>query len=151
MALRSDKEKGERVKDEELDDTKQRIVEASERSKTFLEDIRVHPDDFGEVHDNLRSFVLYRFFLIDDDPQTEDVEELAHMSIEKLAEINKRGMLQDLSNNCTGVSSETMKKALLIMTLQKSLGVTFDPEKNETLPQMATAIVGQLGQGGGGD
>lgn len=151
MAPPSVEEKGKRVKEEELDDTRRRIVEASERSKTFLDDIRVRPDDFGEVHDNLRSFVLHRFFLMDDDPQTEDVEELAHMSIEKLAEINKRGMLQDLSNNCTGVSSETMKKALLVMTLQKSLGVTFDPDENDTLPQMAAAIVGQLGQGGGGD
>ena len=129
---------------ENFEAVKRRIVDAKEASAAFLENIKDDPSDFKAVHANLRSFVLYRFFLMDDDPQTDSIDELSRMSLRKLAEINKRGMLQDLSNNCVGVSSETMKKALLIMTLQKQLGVTFDPEENDTLAQLAQRIVRQL-------
>ena len=50
-------------------------------------------------------------------------------------------MLQDLSNNCVGVSSETMKKALLIMTLQKQLGIVFDSEENDTMPSCFCNVI----------
>ena len=125
---------------ENFEVVKQHIVDAKEASAAFLENIKDDPSDFKAVHANLRSFVLYRFFLMDDDPQTDSIDEL----LRKLAEINKRGMLQDLSNNCVGVSSETMKKALLIMTLQKQLGIVFDSEENDTLAQLAQSIVRQL-------
>ena len=111
---------------ENFEVVKRHIVDAKESSAAFLENIKDDPSDFKAVHANLRSFVLYRFFLMDDDPQTDSIDELSRMSLRKLAEINKRGMLQDLSNNCVGVNSETMKKALLIMTLQKQLGIVFD-------------------------
>ena len=129
---------------ENFEVVKQHIVDAKEASAAFLENIKDDPSDFKAVHANLRSFVLYRFFLMDDDPQTDSIDELSRMRLRKLAEINKRGMLQDLSNNCVGVSSETMKKALLIMTLQKQLGIVFDSEENDTLAQLAQSIVRQL-------
>ena len=124
---------------------KEQIRARNEKSLDYLRDIRENPDDFIAVSKNIKAFVLHRFFLVEDNPDTDGIAELSKLSIEKLLEVNKRGMLQDLSNNCAGVSSETMKKALLIMTLQKQLGVVFDPMKNDTVSQLAQSVVEQLG------
>ena len=124
---------------------KERIVAANEKSKVFLEAIKANPGQFEAVRENVRAFVLHRFFLDEEDPKSEDLGELARLSLSKLSQVNKSGVLQDLSNNCAGVSSETMKKALLIMTLQKQLGVRFDPEENDRISQIAHAIVRELG------
>lgn len=123
---------------------KEQIIAANERSLDFLQEIREHPGDRGFVLERIRQFTLHRFFLVEENPSTDDVGELSQMSIRKLLEVNKRGMLQDLSNNCAGVSSETMKKALLVMTLQKQLGVSIPAEENDTLSQIAAAVSRQL-------
>ena len=123
---------------------KDQIRAMNEKSFDYLKTIQEHPGDERLVSENLKSFVLHRFFLVDERPSTEEIAELSRLSIEKLLEVNKQGMLQDLSNNCAGVSSETMKKALLILTLQKQLGVTFDPLKNDTISQLAHTVVEQL-------
>ncbi|BDE96833.1 hypothetical protein [Raoultibacter timonensis] len=127
---------------------KEQIVASSEKSLEFLAAIRGRPNDVRFVSENLKAFVLHRFFLVDENPSTEDIAELSRLSIEKLLEVNRQGALQDLSNNCAGVSSETMKKALLIMTLQKKLDVSIPAEENDTVSQIAAAIVRQLAQPG---
>lgn len=123
-------------------------IEASQtKSLVYLDAIRTQPDDMQAVYDNLTLFVLHRFFLTEEAPDTDDIMALSKLSTDKLLEVNRKGELQSLSNNCAGVSSDTLKKALLIMTLQKQLAITFDPLRNETIGQLAQTIVEELGGG----
>lgn len=142
------RQKGCRMGDGMCGSIKEQIVASSEKSLEFLAAIRGRPNDVRFVSENLKAFVLHRFFLVDENPSTEDIAELSRLSMEKLLEVNRQGALQDLSNNCAGVSSETMKKALLIMTLQKKLDVSIPAEENDTVSQIAAVIVRQLAQPG---
>lgn len=116
------------------------ILEANEKSKVFLERVKACPEDVALVEDSLRMFIWHRFFIVEEAPATDDIGELAALSMKKVIAVNKQGVLQDLSNNCAGVSSETMKKALLIMTLQKNLGIVFSPDATDAIPGLAAEI-----------
>ena len=81
---------------------KERIVAANEKSKVFLEAIKANPGQFEAVRENVRAFVLHRFFLVEEDPKSEDLGELARLSLSKLSQVNKSGVLQDLSRQLRG-------------------------------------------------
>ncbi|WP_139652559.1 hypothetical protein [Raoultibacter phocaeensis] len=124
---------------------KERIEALYEKSFAYLDSIKSQAGDEEAVRAHLKSFVLHRFFLVDEDPASDDIATLATMSTEKLLRIDRKNALGDMPNNCAGTSSETLKKALLIMTLHKQLGVRFDPLENDTIAQLSRSIVQQLG------
>lgn len=89
-------------------------------------------------------YVRFKFFLSPDECNTDDILALAEASVEKLLRINDRSVkLAQGSNTCTNQSSTDIKKVLLSLTLQRSLGVKFTPEESanlETVPQLAHAL-----------
>ena len=128
---------------------KAQLLELKERSAVFIEGIKAAPTDREKVFSNLRAFILCRFALAEENPAGENVADLAQLSLDKLVKIDRAGALQDLSDNCTGASSTIMKKALLITSLQKKLGVTFGEQENDTISQLADAVVRELGSANG--
>ena len=124
---------------------KERIEALYEKSFSYLDAIKAEACDEDAVSAHLRAFVLHRFYLADEDPASDDIASLAAMSAEKLLRIDRENALGDMPNTCAGASSETLKKALLIMTLHKQLGVEFDPFENDTIAQLSRSIVQQLG------
>lgn len=95
----------------------------------------------------VRAFTLAKFFLTEEEcaqAGTEDLLKLANESVEKmLRNADKSVKLAEGSTTCTNQSSTDIKKVLLSMTLQRSLGVKFTPEYSaslETITQLADAL-----------
>lgn len=101
----------------------------------------------------VRAFTLAKFFLTEDEVAevgTEMLLELANVSVEKmLRNADKSVKLAEGSTTCTNQSSTDIKKVLLSMTLQRSLGVRFTPEYSaslETITQLADALYDARGK-----
>ena len=79
---------------------------------------------------HLREYVRCKYFLEPDDMTTEDIILLGNRGTERLADLRRSGLeFRDTSAGCTSVSSAVAKKALLILSLGKALGVSFDPDQ----------------------
>lgn len=101
----------------------------------------------------VRAFTLAKFFLTEDEvaqAATEKLLELANVSVEKmLRNADKSVKLAEGSTTCTNQSSTDIKKVLLSLTLQRSLGVKFTPEYSaslETITQLADALYDARGK-----
>lgn len=101
----------------------------------------------------VRAFTLAKFFLTEEEcaeAGTEELLTLANVSVEKmLRNADKSVKLAEGSTTCTNQSSTDIKKVLLSMTLQRSLGVMFTPEYSaslETITQLADALYDARGK-----
>ena len=101
----------------------------------------------------VRAFTLAKFFLTEEEcteAGTEMLLELANVSVEKmLRNADKSVKLAEGSTTCTNQSSTDIKKVLLSMTLQRSLGIKFTPEYSanlETITQLADALYDARGK-----
>ena len=101
----------------------------------------------------VRAFTLAKFFLTEDEVAqagTEELLKLAEISVEKmLRNADKSVKLAEGSTTCTNQSSTDIKKVLLSLTLQRSLGVKFTPEYSanlETITQLADALYDARGK-----
>lgn len=95
-----------------------------------------------QVH--IRRYVLYKF-LLDDEPdiQTDDLNELAALSVKKAAKLNpNEPVLLDMSRHCGATTSAMTKKVLLFMSLSKELGVELN--RYDTANIADTAQLGQI-------
>ena len=106
-----------------------------------------------EFRAQVRAFTLAKFFLTEEEcasAGTEQLLELANVSVEKmLRNADKSVKLAEGSTTCTNQSSTDIKKVLLSMTLQRSLGVRFTPEYSaslETITQLADALYDARGK-----
>ena len=101
----------------------------------------------------VRAFTLAKFFLTEEEVAaagTEDLLKLAEVSVEKLLRSEDKSVkLAEGSTTCTNQSSTDIKKVLLSMTLQRSLGVKFTPDYSaslETITQLADALFDARGK-----
>ena len=101
----------------------------------------------------IRVFTLAKFFLTEEEAVeagTEELLRLAEVSVEKmLRNADKSVKLAEGSTTCTNQSSTDIKKVLLSMTLQRSLGIKFTPEYSaslETVSQLADALFDAQGK-----
>lgn len=127
---------------------KQRIEQSKALSEKELDAIENDPASYDNVYAHLKNFIRYRFLIDDDDYWEDDIARLTAYSIEKtLEKIGSNDGLGDLSMNCAGASSAETKYVLLLITLRKRLGLTFEPVMAATLdtvPLLAEEITKQL-------
>ena len=92
----------------------------------------------------VRRYTLCKFFLEPADCPSDNIFELAEVSIEKLLRMNDKSVrLAQGSTTCTNQSSTDIKKVLLSMTLQRALGVKLEPDEAaalETVSDLADAL-----------
>lgn len=121
----------------------------SAAARDHVDAILASPDDAAAVERHIRSYILLRFALEDDTPE-DSLSALAHMSLKRLDELRKNGVdINDVSPGCNGVSTESAKKALLLVSLQKALGIRLDAMQAayiETIPQLAGAVSAALSE-----
>ena len=87
--------------------------------------------------------------LVDDDFWSDDFDELSEYSIRKLLRLQKDEPLHDISMTCTGSSSVTTRKVLLLLTIQKKLGFKFAYTESpdiETVPQLVDAVMRHMAE-----
>ena len=96
----------------------------------------------------LREYIGCKYFLTSDEMITDDLLKLGDISTEKLAELRRGGLeLHDKSVGCTSVASSVTKKALLVLSLGKAIGVKFDPDQAAeaaTVPLLAALAAKEL-------
>ena len=98
--------------------------------------------DREAVYHLLREYIRCRFVL-------DDFDELSEYSIRKLLRLQKDEPLHDISMTCTGSSSVTTRKVLLLLTIQKKLGFKFAYTESpdiETVPQLVDAVMRHMAE-----
>lgn len=92
----------------------------------------------------LRGYVCSRLMLDPDECPGESLTELSEASVAKVARIPQGEVSErDLSMNCAGISSVETKKILLLLALQRALGIRFPAElatEVRTLDDLAAAV-----------
>ena len=99
-----------------------------------------------ELHQHLRDYVYAKYLL--DASDEDDIDELTALSIARALKLDKDLMKEvDNAAECTGSTSAMRKKVLLVMSLQKSVGVELAPSATaqvSTLKALAELIFTEL-------
>lgn len=112
-----------------------------------MEAILTEPLEFESVYAHVRAYVRCRFLLEDDDFESDVISELSEYGTKKILKMQRDEDLQELSLTCTGASSSSRRKVLLMLAIRGALGFKWDPVESasiETLPQLAEGIIRHL-------
>lgn len=108
------------------------LREYSRRAEAYLDTVRTClPEQRSHtfLYVQLLGYVCSKFMLELGECDSESLSELSAASISKVARIPRGGLAeQDISMNCAGISSVETKKILLLIALQRSLGIQIDPD-----------------------
>ena len=132
-------------------DIRKQLEEVKERTEGELHCMRTEKPTFESIYEHLKNFIVGRF-LIDDGYFDDSIAKLAEHSIDlaisKAEASEERGeSLKDLSLSCSGASSSETKRALLYITLRKSLDLDMPPSMvatHDTVSLLAEEITRQL-------
>lgn len=134
---------------------RRRLMNASHEAKVCAgELLAADKSDHPLVHSLLLRYISIRYFLDEDEMRTDDLYELAEISVAKTMAIKREKLADiDIPGTCTGASSATSKKILLLMALRRDLVLSLDPERAadlKTVDQLAAYIELELSQAGAG-
>ena len=130
-------------------DIRKQLEDIKERTERELQCMRAEEPTFESVYEHLKNFIVGRF-LIDDgyDSIAKLAKHSIDLAISKAEASEERGeSLKDLSLSCSGASSSETKRALLYITLRKSLDLDMPPSMvatHDTVPLLAEEIAQQL-------
>lgn len=86
------------------------------------------------LHEDLYGFILSKYILLGDVTDVYNLTELAELSVAKAIRMTKEESRQlDGAHSCEGTTSAMNKKVLLLMALQKGLGIKFLPDTTADL------------------
>ena len=109
------------------------IARSNEDARACLEEIVRVSDDRSAVHALLKRYIKSKYLLDETEMECEDIAALSKASVDKLLANHRKEALQDVSSVCTGSSSASTKKVLLVMSIQKGLGIKFDAKTSGSL------------------
>lgn len=123
---------------------KTQLEAADAHASEIVEELRKPGVTEGDFIHLVEEFVRCKFFLTPEECTTDNLLDLAEISVEKLLRVSDRSVrLAQGSTTCTNQSSTDIKKVLLSLTLQRALGVKFTPEESaelETVTQLSHAL-----------
>lgn len=105
------------------------------------------PLEFDTVYQHIETYVRCRFLLLDEKCDSENLAELSELGLRKLLKLQRDEDLQEVSLTCTGSSSKSRRKVLLMLAIRKALGFTWDPVESayiETLTQLTEGVIRHL-------
>lgn len=86
------------------------------------------------LHEDLYGFILSKYILLGDVTDVYNLTELAELSVAKTIRMPKEESRQlDGAHSCEGTTSAMNKKVMLLMALQKGLGIKFLPDTTADL------------------
>lgn len=113
------------------------------RTEAIASTLPTAPD--CEVAALVREFISCKYFLSDEEMDTENLIQLGDKSTEKMANLKKGGLeYADKNAGCTTAGSSTIKKVLLAMALGKIIGHRLNADAvayAETIPQLVQLII----------
>lgn len=114
--------------------TKNDVIEAKRQSDDIIRQLKDH--EYWHCEDVVRMihrFVLLRFLLTAEDTDAIDLKILAEKSVEKSIQKYGDTGASDNTASCEGVTSAVKKKILLLMAIQRELGIRFPADKTADL------------------
>ena len=113
------------------------------RTEAIASALPTAPD--SEVATLVREFISCKYFLSDEEMDTENLIQLGDKSTEKMENLKKGGLeYADKNAGCTTAGSSTIKKVLLAMALGKIIGHRLNADAvayAETIPQLVQLII----------
>lgn len=122
----------------------ERLHKSKEQTEALVQRMLLAPLDYDAMYPLIRAYVCQKFWLFDGEEETDVIEELADISTERIAELKEGGLvLLERSGTCSSVTSAVTKKTLLLMALQKSLGILIEhpAAKITTLGELTYAVL----------
>lgn len=123
---------------------KELVEHADGHAARIIDDMQRANITRGEFRCDVRDYTLAKFLLDPQEATSDDIFELAEISIEKLLAMNDKSILLAVgSTTCTNQSSTDIKKVLLSLALQKGMGVKLEPDESaacETTQQLADVL-----------
>ncbi len=107
-----------------------------EQADHFLQKMKTeHYRSAEELHEDLHRFVLCKYLLYGDDcTEVFSLDELAERSVAKTIRMTGSDAFKaDSKASCEGTTSAMNKKVLLLMALQRELGIRFSPGRTADL------------------
>lgn len=106
-----------------------------QRAAAYMEKIKESQYSCWEdLHEDLYAFILSKYILIGDVTDIYDLTELAELSVAKTIQMTKVNAFKaDSAHSCEGTTSAMNKKVLLLMTIQRELGIQFSPSRTADL------------------
>ena len=102
----------------------ERIDSADEEFKGLILRIKNPSATLDEFCRLIREMTLLKFLLTEEEVTTDELLELSKISVDKLLYLHDKSVqLGHASVSCTGISSTATKKVLLILKLQRELGL----------------------------
>lgn len=113
-------------------------------AEEILKELKEQPKlTYEQFEGLLRAYAMARF-LLPADTDEDEIDKLAAVSIARIYQIPAEKLIQtDKPSGCTYATSVSDKKVLLILSLQKALGVKFDGTqtvKIKTLTQLTNCL-----------
>ena len=102
------------------------ISRSNEEARACREESERAAGDQPAVKALLKRYIGCKYLLDESEMASEDIASLSKASVDKLLATHRKETLQDVSSVCAGSSSASTKKVLLIMSIQKGLGIRFD-------------------------
>ena len=94
--------------------------------------------------ERLRKYVLYRFLLNEDECQTDDINEIAKISLAKSLHMDKALMKNiDRESTCDRASPVMTKRLLLFIAIQSELNIQLPPDETpgiKTIADLASLV-----------
>lgn len=113
-------------------------------AEEILKELKGQPKlTYEQFEELVRAYTMARF-LLPEDTDEDEIDKLAAVSIARIYQIPAEKLIQtDKPSGCTYATSVSDKKVLLILSLQKALGVKFDGTqtvKIKTLTQLTNCL-----------
>ncbi len=128
-------------------DLKKRYQQADADAQQIAQRLRMISEDdlrVSDIYDGVKEIVRIKYFLDHDDMITDYFNGLGEISIARALGVDRSAVVGiDLEAKCNGTSSVMTKKILLIIFINRELGIEIDPHtaaEITNISQLATAI-----------
>lgn len=124
---------------------RQMLLQSRQAAAVHMDKIRENPQmPYEPFHEELFAYIKCKFHLTDEDCTTDNYKQLSEISLSKSMRISPELVKEyDLARSCDGVSSVHAKMILLLMSVQRELGITLPPRDTayaETVPEITRLV-----------
>lgn len=120
------------------EDIKSRLVRSRESVHKELALIReARRLERGFLRDRLRTYVLAKYLLTEENELVDDFDKLAELSLAKSSRISKELVAEfDTARSCDGATSVMVKKVLLLRSIERELEIELDAARTARIKSL---------------
>ena len=116
---------------ENREQIKQMLAESGKRAQEQIDRLKESGAiSFGELNSCITAYIQAKFMLKPEECEGVDFQELSELSLAKSMKLSPDLVKEfDTARSCAGATSAIVKKTLLYMSIEKSLGIELAAEK----------------------